>query len=45
MNETTLEDLYNTLKAIEEGHPINEIEVDEDTAYWAKVALERMMAL
>jgi quinolinate synthase len=45
MNETTLEDLYLTLKAIEDGAPINEIEVDEDTAYWAKVALERMMAL
>ncbi|WP_298690936.1 quinolinate synthase NadA [uncultured Sulfuricurvum sp.] len=45
MNETTLEDLYNTLKAIEEGNPINEIEVDEETRYWAKIALERMMAL
>lgn len=45
MNETTLEDLYNALKAIEEGAPINEIEIDEETAYWAKIALERMMAL
>nr|WP_310439556.1 quinolinate synthase NadA [Sulfuricurvum sp.] len=45
MNETTLEDLYNVLKSIEDGNPINEIEVDEDTAYWAKIALERMMAL
>jgi quinolinate synthase len=45
MNETTLEDLYNVLKSIEEGAPINEIEVDEDTAYWARIALERMMAL
>lgn len=45
MNETTLEDLYLTLKAIEDGAPINEIEVDEDTAYWARIALERMMAL
>lgn len=45
MNETTLEDLYLTLKAIEDGNPINEIFVDEDTAYWAKIALERMMAL
>lgn len=45
MNETTLEDLYNALKSIEEGTPINEIEVDEDTAYWARIALERMMAL
>jgi quinolinate synthase len=45
MNETTLEDLYNTLKAIDEGTPINEIEVDDDTAHWARIALERMMAL
>lgn len=45
MNETTLEDLYNALKSIEEGTPINEIEVDEDTAYWARISLERMMAL
>lgn len=45
MNETTLEDLYSALKSIEEGHPINEIEIDEETAYWAKIALERMMAL
>ncbi len=45
MNETTLEDLYNTLKSIEDGEPINEIEVDEETRKWAKVALERMMAL
>jgi quinolinate synthase len=45
MNETTLEDLYNVLKSIEEGAPINEIEVDEETAHWAKIALERMMAL
>src|SRR3989339_412950 len=43
MNETTLEDLYLVLKSIEDGAPINEIEVDVDTAYWAKIALERMM--
>lgn len=45
MNETTLLDVYNTLKAIEEGTPINEIFVDETTQKWAKIALERMMAL
>ena len=45
MNETTLEDLYLALKAIDDGAPINEIFVDEETQYWAKVALERMMAL
>lgn len=45
MNETTLEDLYTALKSIEEGNPINEIKVDETTQKWAKIALERMLAL
>ncbi|MCD6433660.1 MAG: quinolinate synthase NadA [Sulfurimonas sp.] len=45
MNETTLQDVYLTLKAIDEGKPINEIEVDEKTQKWAKIALERMLAL
>lgn len=45
MNETTLEDLYATLKAIEDGEPINEIFLDDNTAKWAAIALERMMAL
>lgn len=45
MNETTLEDLYLALKSIEEGNPINEIEIDEETSHWARIALERMMAL
>jgi quinolinate synthase len=45
MNETTLEDVYLTLKAIESGEPINEIEIDETTQKWAKIALERMLAL
>jgi len=45
MNETTLLDVYNTLKAIEDNKPINEIFVDEKTQKWAKIALERMLAL
>ncbi len=45
MNETTLEDLYNTLKSIKDGNPINEIFVDEKTVKWARVALERMLEL
>ena len=45
MNETTLEDVYVTLKAIDDGEPINEILVDEKTQKWAKIALERMLAL
>ena len=43
MNETTLEDLYLTLKSIEEGKPINEIFVDDETVHYARLALERML--
>ncbi len=44
MNETTLQDVYNTLKSIKEDKITRETEivVSEDTAKWAKVALERM---
>ena len=44
MNETTLEDVYKTLKSIKDGNlsKENEIVVSQDTAKWAKVALERM---
>jgi len=45
MNETTLEDVYLTLKSIDDGEPLNEIFVDEKTQKWAKIALERMLAL
>jgi quinolinate synthase len=44
MNETTLQDVYNTLKSIKDNNisKENEIVVSQDTAKWAKVALERM---
>lgn len=45
MNETTLEDVYLALKAIDDGEPINEILIEPETAKWAKIALDRMMAL
>ncbi|MDD2448510.1 MAG: quinolinate synthase NadA [Sulfurimonas sp.] len=45
MNETTLEDVYLTLKSIDDGEPLNEIEIDPKVQKWAKVALERMLAL
>jgi len=45
MNETTLKDVYLTLKAIDDGEPINEIQVDEKTQKWARIALERMLEL
>lgn len=42
MNETTLEDLYNTLKSIKDGNPINEIQVNDEVIKYARIALERM---
>ncbi|MFW3441448.1 quinolinate synthase NadA [Aliarcobacter butzleri] len=44
MNETTLEDVYRTLKSIKNDNISKETEiyVDEETIKWAKVALERM---
>ena len=45
MNETTLNDLYLTLKSIDDGEPLNEIHVDDNTQKWAKIALDRMLAL
>ena len=45
MNETTLQDLYDVLKSIDDGEPLNEILVDDNTQKWAKIALERMLAL
>ncbi|GAX86913.1 quinolinate synthase [Lebetimonas natsushimae] len=45
MNETTLKDLYNLLKSIDEGKGYNKIEVEKDIAKNAKKALERMMEL
>lgn len=45
MNETTLKDVYDILKSIDEGEPLNEIFVEEKTQKWAKIALERMLAL
>jgi len=45
MNETTLQDLYDILKSIDEGEALNEILVDDSTQKWAKIALERMLEL
>ncbi len=42
MNETTLEDLYNTLLSIKNKTYDNEITIDEDVAKYAKIALNRM---
>jgi quinolinate synthase len=45
MNETTLEDLYNTLLSIKEETYINEITVDEETIKYAQIALQRMLEI
>jgi quinolinate synthase len=43
MNETTLKDLYECLLAIKNDKPVNEIFVDDQTAKYAKIALDRML--
>jgi quinolinate synthase len=42
MNETVVEDLYDSLKSIEDGSYKNEIVLDEEVAKWARTALQRM---
>ena len=43
MNETTLEDLYNSLVSIKNGTYDNEITISEDVEKYAKIALVRML--
>ncbi len=45
MNETTLSDLFEVLKAYKNHRAYNRIEVDTEVAKWAKVALDRMLEL
>ena len=45
LDETTLEDLYMTLKSIEENKPMNEIVVQPEIIKYANMALERMLAI
>jgi quinolinate synthase len=45
MNETTLNDVYQALIDIRDDKSLNEIFVDENTSKWAKVSLDRMLAL
>lgn len=45
MNETTLQDVYNALKSIQEERFENEITISEETRKWAFVALNRMFEL
>ncbi|PZF82284.1 quinolinate synthase NadA [Jiangella anatolica] len=45
MNRIDLPHLVWTLESLVEGRVVNRIEVDADTAHWARVALDRMLAL
>jgi quinolinate synthase len=39
------ENLLWSLENLVEGHVVNQITVDQETAHWARVALERMLAI
>ena len=45
MNRIDLPHLAWTLESLVRGTVVNEIRVDADTAHWARVALDRMLAL
>jgi quinolinate synthase len=45
MNRIDLPHLVWAMENLVEGHVVNRIEVDPDTAHWARVALDRMLAL
>ncbi|SFI95652.1 quinolinate synthase NadA [Thermoflavimicrobium dichotomicum] len=45
MNRIDRPHLLWALESILDGEPINQIKVDDETAYWSKVALDRMLAI
>jgi len=45
MNRIDLPHLTWTLESLLAGNEVNVISVDADTAHWAKIALDRMLAL
>jgi quinolinate synthase len=45
MNRIDLPHFVWAMENLVEGHVVNRIEVDPDTAHWARVALDRMLAL
>ena len=45
MNRIDLPHLVWSLESLVDGHVVNRIEVDKDTAHWAKAALDQMLAL
>jgi quinolinate synthase len=45
MNRIDLPHLVWALESLVDGHVVNRIEVDADTAHWARLALDQMLAL
>ena len=45
MNRIDLPHFVWAMESLVDGQVVNQIEVDEDTEKWAKVALDRMLAL
>ena len=45
MNRIDLPHLVWALESLVDGHVVNQISVDADTEHWARVALDRMLAL
>jgi quinolinate synthase len=45
MNRIDLPHLVWALENLLEGNVVNQITVDDETAHWARVALDRMLAL
>ena len=45
MNRIDLPHLVWALESLIEGNVVNQITVDEKTQHWARVALDRMLAL
>ena len=45
MSQTTLANLAEILEGLERDELLNEVTVEPETAHWARVALERMLAL
>ena len=45
MNRIDLPHLVWALENLVDGRVVNRITVDEETAHWARVALDRMLAL
>jgi quinolinate synthase len=45
MGQITLQNLAQLLEALARGEVVNQVVVDDETARWARVALERMLAI